>query len=142
MMQQLAASDRLAIGTPFGRSLGIDASTLVFNLKRTECSLTVTPSREQVNHRGTVHGGYVQAVFDEVAAVLVAKAFGPGAAVTSQASVQFRQSARPNQPIRFEVKIVRRSPERLWINGQASCGPRKVATLESSWLRRPVRARP
>lgn len=132
----------VSLATPFGRSIGIDVSTLIFDLKRTECSLTVTPSREQANHRGTVHGGYIQAVFDEAAAMLVAQAFGPGAAVTSQASVQFRRSARPNQPIHFEVEIMRRSPERLWINGEAYCGQKKIATLESSWLRRPVRARP
>lgn len=129
--------------TPFGQSLGIGESVCTFGGRRhASCSVIVTPTKQRVNHRGTVHGGYIQAVFDEVAAGLVAQAFGPGAAVTSQASVQFRQSARPNQPIRFEVEIVRQSPERLWINGAASCGQRKIATLESSWLLRPVRARP
>lgn len=128
--------------TPFGRSLGIDASTLVFDPKRAECSLTVTPSREQVNHRGTVHGGFLQAVFDDVAAMLVAQALGPGAAVTALSTVQFRQSARPNQSIRFEIRVVRRSPIRLWIDGDASCGQKKIATLQSVWLRRDARARP
>ncbi len=140
-MQQTAA-EYPAVGTPFGHSLGLDPSLVVYDAGRSECTLTVIPSHAQVNHRGTVNGGFLQAVFDEVAAMLVARAFSPGAAVTNQATVSFRQSARPNQPLRFEVRITRRSPIRLWIDGEALSGQKKIATLQSVWLRRDTRARP
>lgn len=127
-------------GTPFGWKLGVEGIGSFYPLS-CEAEFSVTPTQEDINNLGTVHGGFIMAVFDEVAARLTYVLHGLNSAVTERSSITLRLAARPRQRLTFSVRLEREDRDRLWLSGVCRSNTRDIATLESVWLRRDTRAR-
>ena len=66
---------------------------------------------------GFAHPGVLAAALDEAMALTAGE--GPGAAVTAQLEVDFRQPAPIGTFVRLEAKVERREGERTWVRAAA-----------------------
>lgn len=114
--------------SPFGRLLGI-GDVMCVEATNKRCRLVVRPGPDHANDAGLVHGGFIQAVFDEVGRQFAARLWQRG--ITIVATVSFERAARINQPLTFEME------ERVGgFIGKATSAGTVIATYSGTWQSR------
>lgn len=126
----------------FGLWLDLDKGIIRYNPDDHCLELEIVPHvAKHTNEKGTVHGGYLQAVADETMRLLVAGELGHRRAVTQKTDFSFLLFALPGKPIVFLARYLSFSDDIALVNLSVFQNHGVVATAYSHWQKRTLKAR-
>lgn len=127
--------------SPLGNRLGLEKAVIHDIPENSGIRLETTPDFKYCNDKKTIHGGYLQAVMDEVMRILAEKTLEHKRAVTLNTSFIFYRFALPDLLLVFEARRSLEDQKHIYFSGQVYQNGLTLAGSWSTWLKRNIKSR-